>query len=50
MQDDHIQYVNNTNMIALSWQPISAEAAIPYLKAIALMIMLLASWVGLCAI
>jgi hypothetical protein len=50
MQDDRIQYVDDTNMIALSWEPISAEAAMPYLKAIALVIMLLASWIGLRAI
>jgi len=50
MQDDHIQCVDDTNQIVLPWQSVSAEAAMPYLKAIALVIMLLASWVGLCSV
>jgi hypothetical protein len=50
MQDDLIQYDNATSLIVATWQPVSAEAAIPYLKAIALVMILLASWAGLCAI
>jgi len=50
MQDDRAQYYNDTNLIVAAWHPVSAEAAIPYLKAIALVMMLLASWAGLCAI
>jgi hypothetical protein len=49
MQDDCIQCADDTNTIALSWQPISVEV-VPYLKVIALVIMLLASWIGLRAI
>jgi hypothetical protein len=50
MQDDRVQYNNDMSLIVGTWQPVSAEAAIPYLKAIALVMMLLASWAGLCAI
>ncbi len=50
MQADRAQYVDESSMIAASWQPISIGAAVPYLKAIVLMVTLLATWAGLCAI
>ena len=50
MQDDRVQYVDDSSMTVASWQPVSIGAAVPYLKAIALMATLLATWAGLCAI
>ncbi|WP_158258310.1 hypothetical protein [Rhodopila globiformis] len=50
MHDDRIQYVDGSSMIVASWQPVSIDSASPYLKAIALVVLLLATWAGLCAI
>jgi hypothetical protein len=49
MQDDCIQCTDEMILTALLWKPITVDA-VPYLKVIALVIMLLASWIGLCAI
>ncbi len=50
VQDNLIQYNSEIANVASAWQPISLEAAMPYLKAIALATTLLGVWAGLCSI
>jgi hypothetical protein len=50
MQDDLIEYDNETTIPGASWQALSIESAKPYIKALGLVTTLLMTWAGLCAI
>jgi hypothetical protein len=50
MQAARIQYEYATKSIAAMCQPVSVEAARPYLKVAALVMTLLVSWAVLCTV